>query len=127
MRALFLGEGTTAQNGSLVMGTTNGEMRNGGGGGSGASMHGKKDTIAAVARSRTALRRGNIVQHFLEVWDYIGSGSFRGFVVNRAGEKDMFMFFDRAALVRDLKPGCVSRPLSLSRYFFGSCLIPKQL
>ncbi len=97
MRALFLGEGTTVQNGSRVMGTSNA--------GSAATVgNGKKDPSSS--------RRGGgpvpgIVQHWLVVWDYIGSASFRGFVVNRRGEKDMFVFFDRATIVQDLKPGYV--------------------
>ena len=90
MRAVFLGEGTTAQNGSLVVGT---EVR------------------TNVPHKFWSLEQGSgraaTVQAWLEIWDYVGSASFRGFIAERGEEKSMFVFFQESSVVEDLKPGYV--------------------
>ena len=47
------------------------------------------------------------VEHWLEVWDYVGGANFRGFVASDGDrkEKSMFMFFDQVLAIHDLKPG----------------------
>ncbi|KAK8152491.1 ornithine decarboxylase antizyme-domain-containing protein [Phyllosticta citrichinensis] len=53
---------------------------------------------------------GSAIEQWIEVWDYAGGARFRGFVADNSGgdEKDMFVFFDAAAAVRDLKPGLMA-------------------
>lgn len=52
---------------------------------------------------------GSAIEQWIEVWDYVGGARFRGFVADNSGdEKNMFVFFDAAAAVRDLKPGLMA-------------------
>jgi len=46
---------------------------------------------------------GASIHSWLEVWDYVGGASFRGFVAENNGEKSLFAFFDPGVLGRDLK------------------------
>jgi len=46
----------------------------------------------------------SIVSDWIELWDYAGGISFRGFVTAE-GEKSLFAFFDASIDGRDLKPG----------------------
>ncbi|KAK8227134.1 ornithine decarboxylase antizyme-domain-containing protein [Phyllosticta capitalensis] len=48
------------------------------------------------------------IEQWIEVWDYVGGARFRGFVADNGDEKNMFVFFDAAATVKDLKPGLIS-------------------
>jgi hypothetical protein len=52
---------------------------------------------------------------WLEIWDYAGGSSFRGFVAEDAGRetKSLFVFFDAHAITRDLKQAYVLSLLSL--------------
>jgi hypothetical protein len=47
---------------------------------------------------------------WLEIWDYAGGSSFRGFVAEDAGRetKSLFVFFDAHAITRDLKQALVA-------------------
>lgn len=46
------------------------------------------------------------VKDYVEVWDYIAGARFRGFVAENSGaQRDLFVFFDRAIIGQDLKPG----------------------
>jgi Ornithine decarboxylase antizyme len=47
----------------------------------------------------------NRVSSWLEVWDYAGGCSFRGFVANTGTEKCLFTFFNSDVVGRDLKAG----------------------
>ncbi|CAK7212460.1 hypothetical protein SCUCBS95973_001470 [Sporothrix curviconia] len=40
---------------------------------------------------------------WLELWDFVGCGSFRGFLADAAGDQSLFAFFDASVLSRDLK------------------------
>ncbi|KAK7513193.1 ornithine decarboxylase antizyme-domain-containing protein [Phyllosticta citriasiana] len=51
---------------------------------------------------------GSAIEQWIEVWDYVGGARFRGFVADNGEEKNMFVFFDAAAAVRDLKPGLMA-------------------
>jgi hypothetical protein len=51
----------------------------------------------------TAGGGGTNVGSWLEVWDYVGGASFRGFIAEENGEKSLFAFFDPGVLGRDLK------------------------
>jgi hypothetical protein len=44
-------------------------------------------------------------QKWLEVWDYRGDLTFRGFVVEKNGGRSLFIFFEAAVAGKDLKPG----------------------
>lgn len=44
------------------------------------------------------------VTEWLELWDYAGGNSFRGFVAGTGDEKCLFAFFDPATVSNDLKP-----------------------
>jgi hypothetical protein len=47
----------------------------------------------------------NRVSSWLEIWDYSGGCSFRGFVADMGTEKCLFAFFKSDVVGRDLKPG----------------------
>ncbi|KAI9826191.1 MAG: hypothetical protein M1826_006706 [Phylliscum demangeonii] len=52
-----------------------------------------------------------LVCDWLEIWDYVGGGSFRGFVAESSNvdhERHMFVFLERPAIGSDLKPGLMS-------------------
>ena len=99
MRAVFLGEGKAARNGSVVMGTN---WR----GDTARSSHGVHEESSSSGL-RQAKGKFSVVQHWLEVWDYIGGARFRSFVVDHdaGGEREMFVFFEGSAIVADLRPG----------------------
>ncbi|KAL7789997.1 ornithine decarboxylase antizyme domain-containing protein [Trichoderma ceciliae] len=47
---------------------------------------------------------GSLIDAWMEVWDYAGGSSFRGFVADDGKEKTLFIFFDiEGVLGRDLK------------------------
>lgn len=45
------------------------------------------------------------VTDWLEIWDYVGGATFRGYIAEHQGERSMFVFFDSGVLSSDLKPG----------------------
>ncbi|KAF4625286.1 hypothetical protein G7Y89_g12883 [Cudoniella acicularis] len=53
-------------------------------------------------------RRGHDVDAWIEVWDYAGGCSFRGFVGGNGEDKSLFTFFDSAVIGRDLKQGLMA-------------------
>lgn len=97
LRAVFLGEGNTAQNGSLVMGTNNNNNH----------IH-RNGAPSKRERERQSIGQSSgrqpVVDDWLEVWDYQGGASFRGFITINSDERDMFVFLDQSAVVQDLKP-----------------------
>lgn len=48
------------------------------------------------------------VDAWIEVWDYVGGCSFRGFVGGEGQKKSLFAFFDPSVLGRDLKQGLMA-------------------
>jgi len=54
------------------------------------------------------------VSGWLEIWDYAGGVSFRGFVAE-GDAKALFVFFDMSVLERDLKPSYVFLTLPLKK------------
>lgn len=48
------------------------------------------------------------VRTWLEMWDYVGGNKFRGFVAEKNGERAMFVFFDQSVIAGDLKAGYVN-------------------
>lgn len=51
---------------------------------------------------------GQSVDAWLEVWDYAGGCSFRGFVGGKGEDKALFAFFNSAIIGRDLKQGLMA-------------------
>ncbi|KAI9808727.1 MAG: hypothetical protein M1825_003879 [Sarcosagium campestre] len=101
MQAVFLGERVTTRAGSRVMAThkiKDGAVRHLHTGGGGGGVLGVGDRGSAG------------VEAYLEIWDYAGDASFRGFVgsgVDGQGDS-LFVFFDEAIHSRDLKHGLVA-------------------
>jgi hypothetical protein len=48
---------------------------------------------------------GQGIDAWLEIWDYSGGCSFRGFVGGKGEDKSLFAFFDNSVVGRDLKQG----------------------
>ena len=46
-----------------------------------------------------------LVSDWVEVWDYVGGIRFRGFVAEKAGERALFVFFDRDVIGGKIKAG----------------------
>jgi len=93
MKTVFLGEGRAANNGSIVMGT---------------DMHSPPDDSVDVYSYLGGLKTGQGIDAWLEIWDYAGGCSFRGFVAGNGDDKCLFAFFDDAVIGRDLKQGLVA-------------------
>ena len=91
MKTVFLGEeGNTGSNGSIVMG---------------ADAHSPPNDQVDASDSYFANKKHQAVDAWLEIWDYVGGCSFRGFVGGSGHEKSLFAFFDSAVIGRDLKQG----------------------
>ena len=71
-----------------------------------------------MGRRRLGARGG--VLGWLEIWDYAGGSSFRGFVAEDTTRetKSLFVFFDAHSITRDLKQAYVFSPLS---FLTGQC------
>ncbi|KAF2088454.1 hypothetical protein K490DRAFT_72874 [Saccharata proteae CBS 121410] len=111
LKTVFLGEGNQDCQDSLAMG-----------------MYNINDTDATTAKRFESYDSGiglptppamtsglngpavhdGLVQQWIEVWDYAGGARFRGFVAGEDEDKSMFVFFDEAAMVKDLKPGLMA-------------------
>ncbi len=87
LKAVFLGEGITVKQNSLVM-----------------DAH----TVNVLNRHFEATH--GCVNDWIEVWDYTGDTSFRGFVAGKGDEKSLFIFFDDGLVGKDLKHGYVIEP-----------------
>jgi len=55
-----------------------------------------------------AVKDGQGVDAWMEVWDYAGGCSFRAFVGGKGEHKSLFAFFDSAVIGRDLKQGLMA-------------------
>ncbi len=70
----------------------------------------KQDLLVTGAHRTDVLDQDDGTMHglvttWIEVWDYVGDTSFRGFVTGEGDEKCLFIFFDRALVGKDLKHG----------------------
>jgi hypothetical protein len=90
MKTVFLGEGRAANNGSIVMG---------------ANAYSPPDESVDAYSYLGGLTTGQGVDAWLEMWDYTGGCSLRGFVAGNGHEKCLFAFFDAAIIGKDLKQG----------------------
>ncbi|KAF2722358.1 hypothetical protein K431DRAFT_311841 [Polychaeton citri CBS 116435] len=59
-------------------------------------------------KPRGSRRSTAFVHEYVEMWDYIGGGHFRGFVGEQDGERSMFIFFDKEVIGKDQKPGLMA-------------------
>lgn len=101
LRTVFLGEGDTARQDSLVMGVHNQ----------------RRESEFAVAPVDIGRHPDRLVQadgpvcieglarEYVEIWDYVGGNRFRGVVAETPQDKAMFIFFDHAVVGGDLKAG----------------------
>ena len=93
MKTVFLGEeGMAATNGSYVMGT---------------NAHSPPDERLDTYNPYFSKGETQAVDAWIEVWDYVGGASFRGFVGGNGEKKTLFAFFDSAVVGRDSKQGYV--------------------
>lgn len=133
LRAAFLGERSAALQNPLAVGVrkTTTEARDdrssasmGGSSGTedwGAGVHGPRAVKATsypspepdgfVDTPKGAPLHG-ILESWVEVWDYVGGGRFRGFVASgtscgNEGERILFIFLDEPSGEFDLRPGWV--------------------
>jgi hypothetical protein len=91
MHTVFLGEEGTTGAGSIVMGA-----------------NGRSPPEEEMTRSQNYFvhaRPKHSIDAWLEIWDYRGGCSFRGFVGGNGDKKSLFAFFDSAVVGRDLKQG----------------------
>lgn len=96
MKTVFLGEeGHAGNNGFIVMG---------------ANTHSPPDErLGAYTNYFDDVNPGQGVDAWLEIWDYRGGCSFRGFVGGRGDQKSLFAFFDPSIIGRDLKQGYATK------------------
>ena len=109
LRTVFLGEGTSDRQDSLVMGTQNHHHQSSAGindYGVEVQRYTDRDTPSPEMDDRHVGQMGpGKISDWLEIWDYVGGNRFRGFVTDSEGEKTMCVFFDQSVVVGDLKAG----------------------
>ncbi|KAB8294835.1 hypothetical protein EYC80_006796 [Monilinia laxa] len=93
MKSIFLGEEGNASNDSNVMG---------------ADTYSSLDDDVDTHDYFGNVKPGHAVDAWLEIWDYTGGCSFRGFVGGNGDEKTLFAFFDNSVIGRDLKQGLMA-------------------
>lgn len=94
MKTVFLGDEGRIFNGSNVMG---------------ANAHSRPDESVDVYNNYFGKgKTGQVIDAWLEIWDYSGGCSFRGFVGGNGDQKSLFAFFDSAVIERDLKQGLMA-------------------
>jgi len=98
LKAVFLGEGNLASQESLVM-----DMQKYG---SNARAYAGNKGMLDGEGSRYGHQM--LVTDWLEIWDYVGGATFRGYIADNEGERTMFVFFDSGVLSSDLKPGLMA-------------------
>jgi hypothetical protein len=94
MKTVFLGERDAVANGSIGVGTN-------------AHSPPDESVDAYYKYSDVFQNSANHISNWLEVWDYRGGSSFRGFVAGEGQDKCLFAFFTAAVVGRDLKQGYV--------------------
>lgn len=110
MKAVFLVEKDTGRQNSLVMDAHTKKNSKGISDGveiprSGTIMKHDLPTPSPSPDGRIYPKTGGMVKEYVEVWDYAGGARFRGFVAEKDDERSLFVFFDKEAMSKDLKPG----------------------
>jgi predicted neutral ceramidase superfamily lipid hydrolase len=112
MKAVFLVEKDTGRQNSLVVDAhlSNSSNKEASSTGVTIPQHGTimqhaLPTPSPSPDGRTYPKMGGLVREYVEMWDYVGSTRFRGFVAEKEGERSLFIFFDREVIGKDLKPG----------------------
>jgi len=94
MKDVFLGdEGRTSSNGSIGMG---------------ANADSAPDDRLDVHSNYFPRWQGQPIDAWIEVWDYAGGCSFRGFVGGNGDTKSLFVFFDSSVVEREQKQGLMA-------------------
>lgn len=91
MKTIFLGEEGSASNDSNLMGAD--------------TYSSLDDDVDTHDNYFGNIKSGHAVDAWVEIWDYTGGCSFRGFVGGNGDEKTLFTFFDSSVIGRDLKQG----------------------
>jgi len=60
------------------------------------------------------------ITDYIEMWDYVGGISFRGFIAEKEDQRVMFVFFDESAIKGDVKAGLMAL-LELCEVDYFSC------
>jgi hypothetical protein len=82
------------------------EGRSNGSGAMGANAYSPPDESVDVHDNYFGnVKKGQAMDAWLEVWDYAGGCSFRGFVGGNGEKKSLFAFFDSSVIEKDLKQG----------------------
>ncbi|KAI9740849.1 MAG: hypothetical protein M1818_004454 [Claussenomyces sp. TS43310] len=92
MKAVFLGERDAVANGSIELGT---------------NAYSPPDE-SVDAHGYFGNQTSSRIDSWLEVWDYGGGCSFRGFVAGAGEARSLFAFFDASVIGRDLKQGLMA-------------------
>ena len=87
MKPVFLGEEGYARHGSIGMGANASPPSEG------VDVHFRQNKGGPT----------QVIDAWLEIWDYAGGCSFRGFVGGNGADKSLFAFFDTSVVSRDLK------------------------
>lgn len=74
----------------------------------GADAHSPPDERLNVYNNYSVTKRPDTIDAWIEVWDYVGGSSFRGFVGGAGENKSLFAFFDSSVVGRDLKQGLMA-------------------
>jgi hypothetical protein len=117
LKAIFLGEGTLALQGSLEMDAQNMRLGSHGNltplsndiGGGYLLDHGDGHVglSSSTSSAETLAATNGLVRSYWEMWDYQGGCRFRGFVAEGEHQTGMFIFFDEKAFGHGLKAGYV--------------------
>ncbi|KAF7889547.1 uncharacterized protein EAF02_001962 [Botrytis sinoallii] len=94
MKTIFLGEEESASSDSNVMGAD--------------TYSSLDDDVDTHDNYFGVVKSGHAIDAWVEIWDYTGGCSFRGFVGGNGDEKTLFAFFDNSVIGRDLKQGLMA-------------------
>ncbi|KAI5271355.1 hypothetical protein E4T47_05328 [Aureobasidium subglaciale] len=97
---VFLGEGNTVAQDSLVMGARYNNKTSNVRSAPLPSPSPSADSAIDMAVPTTAVRE------WVEIWEYAAGLRFRGFVSDKNGISTLFVFFDKSVIGPDLKNGC---------------------
>ncbi|GAB7348362.1 hypothetical protein MBLNU459_g6802t1 [Dothideomycetes sp. NU459] len=113
LKAVFLGEGNTSFQDSLVMGVRNNNGSNREACVSSSTRYSpRSQPLPTPSPSADGFidfaQPAGAVKQWIEIWDYAGGVRFRGFIADKNGRKALFVFFDNTVVGKDLKHGLMS-------------------
>ncbi|PBP16453.1 ornithine decarboxylase antizyme [Diplocarpon rosae] len=106
MKDVFFGEGGLAtNNGSIVMDAN--------------TYSPPDDSVNTYNDYFVRKHSTHRIDAWLEIWDYVGGCSLRGFVGGDGDKKSLFAFFDSTVVERDLKQGSLMALIELAETVFA--------